>query len=93
MSPTTELLGLGEGRGGRRDSKAQGCLRNLISRRMGGSTEVLGHGPLVIICGSPATCTPNMVSRRVWWVRHTPGTGTLLCVIGSVCGFTFSDEV
>lgn len=82
MSPTTDLLGFGEGR---EEGPHQ--------QKDGGGTEMLEHGPAGHHLWIPCHMHPNMVSRQVWWVRHTPGTGTLLCVIGSVCGFTFSDEV
>lgn len=82
-----------EGPHQQRDSKAQSCPRNLISSRMGAALKCSSMVPLVIICGSHATCTPTWCHGRSGWVRHTPGTGTLLCVIGSVYGFPFSDEV
>lgn len=82
MSPTTDLLGFGEGR---EEGPHQ--------QKDGGGTEMLEHGPPVIICGSHATCTPTWCHGRSGGCGTPPGTGTLLCVIGSVCGFTFSDEV
>lgn len=83
MNPTAELMeeavsGLGEGR---------------EERQQGPELPELETWSPSHHLSVPCHMYQHMVSWQVWWVRLTPETGALLCVIGSVCGFTLSDEV